>query len=25
LDVNNKDQASIDAYIQQQKELRGIV
>ena len=24
LDVNNKDQASVDAYIQQQKDLRGI-
>ena len=24
LDVNNKDQASIDAYIQKQKQLRGI-
>jgi len=25
LDVNNKDQAAVDAYIQQQKQVRGIV
>ena len=25
LDVNNKDQASVDAYIQQQKKLRGML